>query len=86
VRLGAGVATAQDYSARLCGCLETAPATAPQRGDIRKNGTDTFALDVKNSAAYTLTFSGLSSHVTQAHIHLVKCTWLVRSLSSFART
>lgn len=72
VSLGAAVAAAQDYSAKLSGFFETGPATAPS-GAILTNGTGRFALDVdKNTAAYTLTYSGLTSNVTQAHIHFGK--------------
>jgi hypothetical protein len=39
-------------------------------GPILTNGTGTFHLTFQgNSATYTLTFSGLSSPVTQSHIH-----------------
>jgi hypothetical protein len=70
--LAAGVVAAQDYKARLSGFFEIGSLTAPT-GAILTDGTGTLHLDVdKNSATYSLTYSGLSTNVTQAHIHFGK--------------
>lgn len=60
-------AHAETFSARMTGFKET-PA-------IFSAGSGTFQLDLDtnaNTARYTLTYSGLSSPVTQGHIHLSK--------------
>src|SRR5229473_172220 len=65
--LAAGVVAAQDYRARLSGFFEIGSLTTPT-GAILTDGTGTLHLDVdKNSATYSLTYSGLSTNVTQAH-------------------
>src|SRR5215472_10233833 len=70
--LTAGVAPAQEYSARLSGFFEIGPLNA-NTGAILTDGTGKLHLEVdQNSATYRLTFSGLSSDVTQAHIHFGK--------------
>src|SRR5690349_3398882 len=66
----ASYAGAQKFSANLNGFNET-PA-------ILSDGTGTFTLTLartgenSGTATYTLTYSGLSSAVTQGHIHLSK--------------
>ena len=63
----ASYATAQEFAARLNGFNET-PA-------VLTDATATFRLDLDQNAktaTYTLTFSGLSAPVTQAHIHFAK--------------
>jgi len=74
VALWGGVAHADEYSARLSGFNETGGLNA-ESGAILTNGTGTLQLDLDNksqTATYTLTFSDLSSAVTQAHIHFAK--------------
>lgn len=74
----------QEYKARLDGFFEvgalpalntnTSPPTftAPT-GAILTNGTGKLTLVVQgNSASYSLTYSGLTSNVTQAHLHFGK--------------
>jgi CHRD domain len=71
--LSAGFAQAQEFGARLNGFEEIGGLGAGETGAIRSNGKGTVSLDVdKNQASYTLTYSGLSAPVTQAHIHLGK--------------
>jgi hypothetical protein len=70
--LTAGAATAQEYQAQLSGFFELG-ALNNETGAILTDGTGTLVLDVgKNSATYRLTYSGLSSNVTQAHLHFGK--------------
>jgi hypothetical protein len=70
--LAAGIATAQDYSARLSGFFEIGPINN-NTGAILTNGTGRLHLDVdQNSATYSLTYSGLTSDVLQSHIHFGK--------------
>jgi hypothetical protein len=70
--VAAGAATAQEYKARLSGFFEIGGLNA-NTGAILTNGTGKLTLDVgQNSATYTLTYSGLGSNVTQAHIHFGK--------------
>lgn len=65
-------ATAQEYTARLSGFSELGPLNN-LTGAILTDGTGQFALGVdQNNAAYSLTYSGLTSDVTQAHIHFAK--------------
>jgi hypothetical protein len=77
-------AHAQSFSARMTGFNET-PA-------ILSGGSGTFQLDLDTSAStarYTLTYSGLSSPVTQGHIHFSKrhvaggiIVWLCQSAAN----
>jgi len=70
-----GAAQAQEFSARLSGFEEVGGVGAGQTGAILSNGTGKLSLDVdKNSASasYRLSYSGLSSDVTQSHIHFGK--------------
>jgi CHRD domain len=70
--LGAGIAAADDFKARLTGFFEIGPLNN-NTGAILTTGTGRLALDVDhNSATYSLTYSGLSANVTQAHIHFGK--------------
>jgi len=67
-------ANSEEFSARLSGFNETGPLNA-ETGAILTNGTGTLQLDLDKKsqmATYTLTFSDLSSAVTQAHIHFAK--------------
>src|SRR6266513_1143290 len=68
----AGSAVAQEYKARLSGFFEIG-ALNNNTGAILTNGTGKLTLDVdQTSATYALTYSGLGSDVTQAHIHFGK--------------
>lgn len=68
----AGNAVAQEFKARLNGFFEIG-ALNNNTGAILTNGTGKLTLDVDpNSAAYKLTYSGLGSNVTQAHLHFGK--------------
>jgi hypothetical protein len=68
----ASVASAQDYTARLSGFFELGPINN-NTGAILTNGTGRLQLDVdQNSARYSLTYSGLTSNVLQAHVHFGK--------------
>jgi CHRD domain len=70
--IGAGVAAAQEYKARATGFFELG-ALNNETGAILSNGTGKLTLDVdQNSATYSLTYSGLSANVTQAHLHFAK--------------
>lgn len=70
--LAAGPALAQEYKARLNGFFEIGALNA-ETGAILTNGTGKLTLDVdQNSATYSLTYSGLTSNVTQAHLHFGK--------------
>ena len=70
--LAAGAAAAQEYTARLSGFFEIGPINN-NTGAILTNGTGRLRLDVdQNSATYSLTYSGLTSNVLQAHIHFGK--------------
>jgi CHRD domain-containing protein len=70
--IAAGTATAQEFKARLSGFFEIG-ALNNNTGAILTAGTGKLSLDVgQNSATYTLTYSGLGSNVTQAHIHFGK--------------
>jgi CHRD domain len=72
VALAAGSAAAQEYTAQLTGFFEIGPINA-NTGAILTPGTGKLRLDVdQNNATYSLTYSGLSSNVTQAHIHFGK--------------
>src|SRR5437879_11988477 len=70
--LSGSVAYAQEFGARLNGFEELGALNA-ETGAIRSAGKGTLSLDVdKSQASYTLTYSGLSAPVTQAHIHFGK--------------
>jgi hypothetical protein len=72
--VGGGRAHAQQFSARLAGFNEIG-ALNNETGAILTNGTGTLQLDLdprSQTATYTLSFSNLSSQVTQAHIHFGK--------------
>ena len=70
--LSSSVAYAQEFGARLNGFEELGALNA-ETGAIRSAGKGTLSLDVdKSQASYTLTYSGLSAPVTQAHIHFGK--------------
>jgi hypothetical protein len=70
--LSGGFAHAQEFGARLNGFEELGALNA-ETGAIRSNGKGTLSLDVdKSQISYTLTYSGLSAPVTQAHIHFGK--------------
>jgi hypothetical protein len=71
--MSGGFAHAQEFSTRLNGFEEIGGLGAGETGAILSNGKGTVSLDVdKNQANYTLTYSGLSAPVTQAHIHFGK--------------
>ncbi len=73
--LGWGYANADDYATRLSGFQVTGGLGAAETGAILTDGQGTFRLylDPKSqTATYTLTFSGLTSAVTMAHIHFGK--------------
>ena len=66
------LATTKDYRARLSGFFELGPINA-NTGAILTDGAGRLHLDVdQNNATYTLTYSGLTTNVTQAHIHFGK--------------
>jgi hypothetical protein len=70
--LSVGPALAQEYKARLNGFNELGALNA-ETGAILTNGTGKLTLDVNpNSASYSLTYSGLTSPVLQAHLHFGK--------------
>jgi hypothetical protein len=61
--------TTQEYDAQLSGFLEIGPLATPT-GAILTNGSGKLTLVVQgNTAQYSLTYSGLTSNVTQSHIH-----------------
>jgi CHRD domain len=71
-----GAANNEEFSARLSGFNVTGGLNA-ETGAILTDGTGTLQLDLDKKsnppmATYTLTFSNLSSPVTQAHIHFGK--------------
>jgi hypothetical protein len=72
--LSVGPALAQEYKARLNGFNELGALNA-ETGAILTNGTGRLTLDVDPSsqtASYSLTYSGLTSAVLQAHLHFAK--------------
>ena len=72
--LSLGPALAQDYKARLNGFNELGALNA-ETGAILTNGTGKLMLDVdpkSHTASYSLTYSGLTSPVLQAHLHFGK--------------
>jgi CHRD domain len=69
-----GAANSEEFSARLSGFQELGALNA-ETGAILTDGTGKLQLDLDKKsqmATYTLTFSGLNSAVTQAHIHFGK--------------
>ena len=75
VAVGSGAAYADDFTARMSGFQVTGGLGTGETGAILTDGTGALRLDLdKNShtATYTLTYSGLTSAVTQAHIHFGK--------------
>jgi hypothetical protein len=74
---GVGVAAAQntatqEYDAQLSGFFEIGPINN-NTGAVLTNGSGKLTLVVeKNVAEYSLSYSGLTSNVTQAHIHFGK--------------
>jgi hypothetical protein len=72
IALTAGAAIAEEYQAQLSGFFEIGALNA-NTGAILTNGTGDLVLDVhKNSAMYSLTYTGLTANVTQAHLHFGK--------------
>src|SRR3954453_15141027 len=68
----AGPASAQEYKAKLDGFFEVGALNA-NTGAILTAGTGKLRLIVDhNSARYSLTYSGLTSDVLQAHLHFGK--------------
>jgi len=68
-----GIAAEQgEFKARLDGFFEVGALNA-ETGAIFTNGTGSLTLTINgNSASYRLSFSGLTSNVTQAHLHFGK--------------
>jgi len=69
-----GIARAQDYVAHLTGFEEIGASAAPT-GAILSNGKGTLVLHVdrdSQTATYELTYSDLTTAVTQAHFHFGK--------------
>jgi len=67
-----GTAAAKNFKGQLDGFFEIG-ALNNETGAILTNGSGSLTLDVDNNkATYKLTFSGLSSNVTQAHLHFGK--------------
>src|SRR3981189_211128 len=70
-----GHANAVEFSATFSGFEEIGGLGAGETGAIFSHGKATLDLDLNGSArtiAFSLTYSGLSAPVTQAHIHLGK--------------
>ena len=75
-----GGANTEEFSARLngfnvTGALPSVANPAAETGAILTGGTGTVQLDIDKkaqTATYTLTYSGLTSPVLQAHIHFGK--------------
>ena len=68
-------ANTEEFSARLNGFNVTGGLGAGETGAILTDGTGTVQLDLDKktqTATYTLTYSGLTSPVLQAHIHFGK--------------
>ena len=71
---GSGANT-EEFSARLNGFKVTGGLGAGETGAILTDGTGTVQLDLdkkSQTATYSLTYSGLTSSVLQAHIHFGK--------------
>jgi hypothetical protein len=70
-----GGANNEEYSARLNGFNVTGGLGAGETGAILTDGTGTVQIDLdkkSQTANYTITYSGLTSKVLQAHIHFGK--------------
>jgi CHRD domain len=92
-----GGANTEEFSARLSGFQELGGLNA-ETGAILTDGTGTLQLDLDKKshppmATYTLTFSNLSSAVTQAHIHFGKVhvpggifVWLCQTAAAMSPT
>ena len=68
-------ADAQEFFAKFSGFNEIGGLGAGETGAILSEGQGTLKLDldrVAQTLTYTLTYSGLSSNVLQAHIHFAK--------------
>jgi hypothetical protein len=75
IAIGSGAAYAEDFTARLSGFQVTGGLGTSETGAILTDGAGTLQLDLdkkSHMATYTLTYSGLTSAVTQAHIHFGK--------------
>jgi hypothetical protein len=73
--LSATPARAEQFSAKFSGFQEIGGLGAGETGAILSNGKASLDLDLDRRAqtiAFTLKYSGLSSDVTQAHIHFGK--------------
>ncbi len=71
------VATADEgqtnFSAKLSGFNEVLPGGAAGNGNVLSDGSGTFHATIQgDSLTYTLQFSGLTSNVTQSHIHFAE--------------
>src|SRR5689334_13112815 len=72
IMLAGSSAVAQEYKARLNGFFEIG-ALNNNTGAVLTSGTGKLTLDVdQNTATYRLSYSGLGSNVTQAHLHFGK--------------
>jgi hypothetical protein len=72
IAMSAVHARAEQFTATFSGFQETGPLGAGETGAILTNGTATLELNVNKNAqtaTFKLTFSGLSSPITQSHIH-----------------
>jgi CHRD domain len=73
ISMSAACANAQQFQApAFTGFEELGPLGAGETGNILSRGQGTLMLNMNQQAeslTYTLTYSGLSSNVTQAHIH-----------------
>ena len=70
--MSAAQAKAEEFTAKFSGFQETGALGAGETGAILSNGTAKLTLNVNNvaqTATFTLTFSGLSTPITQSHIH-----------------
>jgi CHRD domain len=95
VQADGGGANSEEFSARLSGFQELGALNA-ETGAILTDGTGTLQLDLDKKsqmATYTLTFSNLSSAVTQAHIHFGKVhvpggifVWLCQTAAAISPT
>ena len=73
--MSAAGANAQQFQAKLSGFLEVGPLNAETGAIFSPTGQGTLALKLDQKAqslTYTLTYSGLTSLVQQAHIHFGK--------------
>src|SRR5690348_15128200 len=72
--LSVGPALAQEYKAQINGFAELGALNA-ETGAILTHGIGKLTLDVDPNnqiASYSLTYSGLTSNVLQAHLHFAK--------------